>query len=287
MHDETATPLNADEPGPAAAELERLRAEDAAIGWEIQTLFAEGQQLRENGATDAELADINARLAELRRRRPEPSRMVWLELAAENEKHGCTTLADGSVAKILPNGEVLSVQGGSVEWTDSDGAIYKATPADLRRRAVEHKATALAFQAQVTGERLSRTRTRMSCVASVPRRTPQARSPRPAARRAAGIRSGSDPGDDGEPSEPPAARLCEWCGGDISHKNADARHCSDQCRVYANRARDKAEPDRMAVRAVENGVSGRAAVCKCDPPGHLVIEGRCLPCGHDRVEVAT
>lgn len=113
---------------------------------------------------------------------------------------------------------------------------------------------------------------------------------RPAVRRSSSQRSSArsgDSGDDGEPSEPPpAARFCRFCGGDFGRKNSDARFCSAKCRVYASRARDKADPDRVARRAVENGVAGRATLCKCDPPGHLVVEGRCLPCGHDRVEVA-
>jgi hypothetical protein len=127
MSDETAT---TSEPGPAAAEFERVQAEDAAIGWEIQTLLAEGRELRKNAATNADLADINAKLEDLYCQRPAPSYLDWLERAAENEKHGWTTLADGSVAKVQPNGKVLSVHGGLSEFTDSDGTVYKQTPDD-------------------------------------------------------------------------------------------------------------------------------------------------------------
>lgn len=125
------------------------------------------------------------------------------------------------------------------------------------------------------------------------RAAPRTRESRPAPSRKRSLtRSSSrsaDSGDDGEPgeSEPPSERApCEWCGADLSHKNADARHCNDVHRVYADRAKDKANPDRVAARSVENGTNGRAAVCRCDPPGHLVDDGRCIPCGHDRVGAA-
>lgn len=124
---------------------------------------------------------------------------------------------------------------------------------------------------------------------------PAQAGPRPRERRETGRRrtAGAQPssaksGDSGsdDPEHHPAARTCEWCGGDISHKNADARHCDDKCRVYANRARDRANPDRVADRHALNGVSGTAKPCGCEPKGNLVDRGVCMVCGRDRGRAA-
>jgi hypothetical protein len=93
-----------------------------------------------------------------------------------------------------------------------------------------------------------------------------------------GTRAASSSSDDPEPE--PGGRACEWCGRDISHKNSDARHCDTKCRVYAGRARDKAEPDRVAARAVENGAPGRPRRCDCWPNPLVLEPGHCSKCGH-------
>jgi hypothetical protein len=114
--------------------------------------------------------------------------------------------------------------------------------------------------------------------------------PRAQATRPSG-RSG-DSGDDGlaEP-EPPGARRCAWCSRDISHLNADARVCSPKHRVYVNRARDRANPDRVAERSAARQRANGGVwthLCNCEPkyngtPKHnLVDKGLCKKCGHPR-----
>jgi hypothetical protein len=56
----------------------------------------------------------------------------------------------------------------------------------------------------------------------------------PAAKRAAGIRSGTDPGED-DPHEPSPARACLGCGRDISRRRADAKTCGPACRQRLKR----------------------------------------------------
>jgi hypothetical protein len=122
------------------------------------------------------------------------------------------------------------------------------------------------------------------------RANPRARGAGRPAVRGASKRSSSksgDSGDDGlaEPEPSPAARLCEWCDGDISHKNTDARHCSPKHRVYANRARDRANPDRVAERsAARQRANGGVwtLLCDCDPTPELNDAGQCTHCGHPR-----
>jgi hypothetical protein len=190
--------------GPAEAELERLQAEDAALGREFQGLFQHGTELRQNGATLDDIAPINERLCDIRSERIGLGyRILDLEEEAANERDGLTLLADGSYARVSANGKVISGYSWVSEWTDSDGTVYKDTPEDRDWRAERHKAAALAFQAKVTAGRVERAG-RRTPGQPLPRRTPQARSPRPAARRATGRRSGQDPGDsDPEPAEPP------------------------------------------------------------------------------------
>lgn len=278
MKDETET-ANSPEPGPTAAELERLRADDAAITVEIQTLFAEGAELRENGATLDDLAPINLRLDQLAYQQRVLGRHIdQLEMDAENEKHGWTRVADGSYGKILPNGKVLSEYGGVSEFTDSDGTVHKETPEDRLRRAGRHRAAALAFQAKVASGRLARAGLRTPDQ-PLPRRTPQARTPRPAARRAAGVRSGCDPGDDGESSEPPSPRYCEnaRCEADISHRPVLARYCDDACQQEAWR-------DRRTTALLDEivGTFTERLSCGCDPQRNTLEPGHCWQCGKTR-----
>jgi hypothetical protein len=169
----------------AAVELERLRAEDDAIAIDMSRLLAEGRKMREAGATDADLAEINAQLADLQWRRPAPSRLVQLELDAANEKHGLTRLADGNYGKIGPNSEAQSGHGGLAEFTDSDGTVYTETAEDRDWRAERHKVAVTAFKARVTAERVARarrsrskpTRTGRVTVANRARRTVRTATP--------------------------------------------------------------------------------------------------------------
>ena len=112
---------------------------------------------------------------------------------------------------------------------------------------------------------------------ATPRRAESSGTPR--ARRASSANSSSS--DDPEP-EPPGARACAWCRRDISHKNRDARYCSDSHRALAHRAGDRANPDRVAERALSNGAVSRAARCGCKPKRNLVFGGVCFQCGLER-----
>jgi hypothetical protein len=38
----------------------------------------------------------------------------------------------------------------------------------------------------------------------------------------------------------------------------------------------------VPLRAVENGAAGRAKACTCTPQRHLVIDGVCFQCSHER-----
>jgi hypothetical protein len=105
--------------------------------------------------------------------------------------------------------------------------------------------------------------------------------------KAQSTRSSAKSGDSGsEDGEPPPARECAWCGEPIDHLNADARHCSAKHRVYAQRERDRREPERVAARAAENGTAGRAKHCACWPQHDLVDRGVCVKCGRARGVVA-
>src|SRR5215204_2946220 len=55
----------------------------------------------------------------------------------------------------------------------------------------------------------------------------------PGAKRAAGIRSGTDPGDDSD--QPSPARACLRCGRDLSHRRSDAKTCGTTCRKQVER----------------------------------------------------
>jgi hypothetical protein len=92
----------------------------------------------------------------------------------------------------------------------------------------------------------------------------------------ASTQSGDRGSEDGEP-EPPGARTCEWCGRGIEHLNKDARHCSPKHRVYAQRARDRANPDRVADRSAARQRAERqprsSASGPC--PGPKATLGRC------------
>ena len=154
--------------------------------------------------------------------------------------------------------------------------------AEISRRAGAESGFELVREPGVTYVRAARER---------PRR---GRSPRPAtndkrrgSKRSSVRRSSERSGDSGsEDGEPPPARECAWCGEPIDHLNADARYCGAKHRVYAQRARDRQLPERVAARAAENGASGRAKPCRCWPHHDLVDRNVCVKCGHARGAVA-
>ena len=107
---------------------------------------------------------------------------------------------------------------------------------------------------------------------------------RPAARRAAGARSGSDPGEDGESSEPPpAGRLCLCgCGASLAHLRAHARYLNDTHRKRAQRDRDRANPERVVERELARRDPLRPRWCGCcTEAGSYDLDGDpvCCHCG--------
>jgi hypothetical protein len=114
---------------------------------------------------------------------------------------------------------------------------------------------------------------------------------RPAARRSA-THSRAGPSDDEGPSDepPPAGRLCQLSGCDRELPLERRKYCcdphGDRARKRTQRKRDRLTPERVPLRAVENGAAGRAKPCVCSPKGHLVIGGVCFHCCHEREEVA-
>ena len=116
----------------------------------------------------------------------------------------------------------------------------------------------------------------------------EARNDRPRGSKRSSVRRSSErSGDSGsEDGEPPPARECAWCGDPIDHLNADARYCGTKHRVYAQRERDRQQPERVAARAAENGTAGWSRHCTCWPHHDLVDRGVCVKCGRARGTLA-
>ena len=282
------TPSKASEPVEfsAAERLARARADDVELVQAIRDLETRARGLHD--ASEEIKAQTNAEYAELR------TRHLWLgdrirdlELAEENERHGWTTLKDGSLAKILPNGQVLSSQCGVAEFTDSDGQVYRETPEDRRRRGEQHKATVLAFKAKAIYRRLERAPTRRGA-APVAKPTRAGRIT-VAGRARATVRSAAptrgDP-DDPDP-EPPGARTCACgCERELRHHRAHAKYFDASCRKRGQRARDQENPERVVERRLERlTVADLARKCRCsteavdkDPEGAWI----CVACGRAR-----
>ena len=90
----------------------------------------------------------------------------------------------------------------------------------------------------------------------------------PGAKRAAGIRSGTDPGDDSD--QPSPARACLRCGRDLSHRRSDAKTCGTTCRKQVERHGPLAVAEPL-----------RAVLCRCN--GHHIVDefgDGCAKCGH-------
>jgi hypothetical protein len=188
-------------------------------------------------------------------------------------------------------------------FIDGDGTEYHGDEATSRwlARGVANQAYNERSVAQLKPHELAKletwllTRTSATPPHRPPSRPSAGRAPRPAtnarprgSKRSSTRRSSERSGDSGEDGSepPPAPRECEWCGEPIDHLNADARYCGTKHRVYAARARDRANPDRVAVRAVENGAGGTPRPCRCSPKGQLVDSGVCFACGRARGAVS-
>lgn len=193
-----------------------LDLEDRADGahWSVQ-LLAQGHQDR----LQHELADLTRGLT-LRwvpaREQTEPSPVEiklntlrwelrqWALVAARagefaaNEAHGWTIMADGTCAKVLDNGKVLSAWGG-VSY-EEDGEIV-----DTSKRSDQwhkrHRTVTRQFGTRVRDERLTNARSRTRPAVGQQR----AREHRPAATRRANSSSSTSSADPGDPEpEPPA-----------------------------------------------------------------------------------
>jgi hypothetical protein len=128
-------------------------------------------------------------------------------LHVANEANGWTILDDGTPAKVLANGEVISSYGWVSEFTDSDGTVYKSDGPDeeWKRR---HQRYAQGFGDRVRGERLAAARRHADRTGRTRSRT---REHRPATTRrtaSSSTTSGTDPGDpDGESPAPAILRV--------------------------------------------------------------------------------
>jgi hypothetical protein len=145
------------------------------------------------------------------------------------EGHGFSSLSDGSCAKEVAPGRVVSSYSEDLGWGDEvDG-----TSAECHERAEQHKQHVTAFKASIAKRRLEQSRKSQS--------TQTARQPRPRARgtgrrpKAQATRSSArsgDSGDDGlsESEEPPGKRgPCALCGRPIpASRRPQAKHCSDK-----------------------------------------------------------
>jgi hypothetical protein len=98
-------------------------------------------------------------------------------------------------------------------------------------------------------------------------------------------RSGDSGSEDGESEPPPAGRRCE-CGCDLplTGLRSHARFLNDAHRKRYQRERDRLTPERVALRAVENGTATTARSCECKPAHNLVDRGMCVKCCHPRGE---
>jgi hypothetical protein len=126
---------------------------------------------------------------------------------AANEALGWTILPDGTSAKVLPNGKVLSSHSYLSSWEDSDGRTYTSDGPDEQWRR-RHQRYGRALGDRVRAERLEQARRRPSASPQrhARQRRPNGRRPATHASRSSS-RSGDSGGDDGpaEP-EPPGRR---------------------------------------------------------------------------------
>jgi hypothetical protein len=193
----------------AEERLAELRREFATLtaGHELRRMSnREREELRRDWTPEKAL--LNDRIAEVDRQIRE-----WDHVAefsgryAANEALGWTILPDGTCAKVLDDGKVLSVYGGLSEFEDSDGVTYKLDGPDEQWKR-RHQRHASAFGDRVRGERLAKARSRTR-----PARQQRTRERRPGANRrtaSSSTTSSSDPGDP-DPGDPPRRR------GDLRH----------------------------------------------------------------------
>lgn len=201
-----------------AAEIERLEDEETVINCEMSELLRRGIEMRREGASDQDVSEINDQLAVLQARRralPSPLQMQLLRQQHASAEHGWTPLPDGSYVKELPGGSMLGCYGGVSEWEEEDGTVYRETAEDCRRRAERHRQHVRTFKAGLAEARMATARRQTLNIPALRPRTACPRRPRmrTAARRAAGVRSGQDPGDpdlaDEPPWRPPPRRLLD------------------------------------------------------------------------------
>jgi hypothetical protein len=127
---------------------------------------------------------------------------------AANEAHGWTILPDGTAARVLDNGNVISTYS-SVRYVEDDGTVVDSTPDEqwLRR----HQRHVHRFGDRVRSERLTTARRH----ARPPGMRARPRGHRSGITRRASsssTSSGTDPGDP-EPAEPSAGwPICPSCG---------------------------------------------------------------------------
>jgi hypothetical protein len=109
--------------------------------------------------------------------------------------------------------------------------------------------------------------------------------------------SSDDPDDEGPTDEPPARRLCQFCGGDIPAERArQARYCSDR---HADRDRQRRKRQRDRERDLRPRMPTSAdfrrmleitdelseqlrlrAFCNCNGRHQEFEPGECFRCGH-------
>lgn len=132
---------------------------------------------------------------------------VWDDVAAHagefaaNEAHGWTIMPDGTCAKALSNGKVVSAYAGVGEWEDSDGRRYtNEGPGEQWKR--RHRRHVRAFGVRVRGERLALARRTTPPAGQRHARHRGSRRPRRQT-----TRSSAASGDGPDEPEPPAAQL--------------------------------------------------------------------------------
>jgi hypothetical protein len=149
---------------------------------------------------------LNEQIAELDRQiREWDHHADYAERYAANEALGWTILPDGTSAKVLDNGHVISSYGWMSEFTDSDGTLYKSDGPDEQWKR-RHQHYAQGFGGRVRGERLATARRHADRTGRTRSRT---REHRPATTRrtaSSSTTSSQDPGASDSESEPPRRR---------------------------------------------------------------------------------
>jgi hypothetical protein len=172
-----------------------------------------------------------------------------------------------------------------------DSQVHEARKYGLAERAEKHAARAERHKRRAWMIR-RHLNTAEHAPITVPLDTPRPTalaSPREHRARRSSSPSRAGPSDDEGPSDepPPAGRLCECgCGFPLTGRRPQCRYLNVTHRKRHQRERDRQTPDRVALRAVENGTATRPRRCGCRPAHNLHDRGVCVKCGHARVDVA-